>query len=565
MPTNLSHIPTCVIPASAPLNQRELVRQAPSSPPAFSLDALSSTTTATDATIIPKARKRLPSTIPALVPPIQSPENDRPPSRPTAPKPSTAHKRLHNLESERKGSLEVEMKRSVNAAVIEASSNTLSNTNSIPATRTSTLKSTPSPGRRGNLVSQTDIHPKLRRHALIPLSRMHKNAFPGSSYASRSHNSYPSFGAPYDLRLAYWFPVSSPSLIAKYTSYIIPSSVRLSDPLNADARTGTSKPVVHAMGPLLDIALDTRRICGWRGRRGTRRGRGHGRGKLGHRTVRGNEKGKERQRDIVDKEKGKADADSLRAGRDKHDECGDVELVYEIFVHSPSPSSFSSMHSTRFGLLPGPPDGIHDKHLPEQAEVVIEVEEEEMPPKMRKQWIHTEAERLKSASRAVDTAAAGTGSRAVIQSKEQEMPLPPPVVVAVPSTSPLDSFVKLSIRSPAILTSGTRGVGCFAIAAAAMQSSMHSWSPFKRVQDVPTVEEGSLIKVSFEAFSTYDDEDITRLSSCTRGRVACLSTALVEAALVSWHITRLYGSKLALPSSQHLQQCRPILYFNLFL
>ncbi|TFK36043.1 hypothetical protein BDQ12DRAFT_668177 [Crucibulum laeve] len=354
------------------------------------------------------------------------------------------------------------------------------------AARMSTLTSTPNPGQGGNLVSQTDIRPKLWRHALVPLSRTHKNAFPGSSYAPCSHSTYLPFGAPYDLRLAYCYPVSSPSLIAKYTSYIIPSSVRLSDPLNAYARTGTSKPVVHAKGLLLDIALNAMKVgsearfarnechpnavlqtgCGiWiQGRW------------LGRMKVRRNGKGKERQPDIVDKEKGKAcvvDArHSLRVGRDTHDECGDVELIYELH-------------------LPDPPDGIHDEHLPEQAEAVMEVKEEEMPPKMRKRWIHKEAESLKSASGAVDTAAAGTGSRAVIQSKEeQEMPLPPPVVVAVPSTSPLDSFVKLSIRSPAILTSGTRGVGCFVIAAAAMQSSMHNWSPFKRVQDVPMVEEG---------------------------------------------------------------------------
>ncbi|TFK32129.1 hypothetical protein BDQ12DRAFT_728952 [Crucibulum laeve] len=108
---------------------------------------------------------------------------------------------------------------------------------------------------------------------------------------------------------------------------------------------------------------------------------------------------------------------------------------------------------------------------------------------MRKWWVHKEAEALKGASGAMDTAAAGVhntmdngvttsdigimqiGSRVVIRSKEeQEMLLPPPVVVAVPSTSPSDSFAKLSMRSPVILTSGTRGAGRFAVAAVTMES-----------------------------------------------------------------------------------------------
>ncbi|TFK35005.1 hypothetical protein BDQ12DRAFT_688889 [Crucibulum laeve] len=245
----------------------------------------------------------------------------------------------------------------------------------------------------------------------------------------------------------------------------------------------------------------------------------------------GKGKGKERRRDVVDKGKGKTRVVDVHRW-DSQDEGGNVdgdETEVEvdmygrtiepsarirdyrscsppnrIIVRSPSPASSSSMRSTRFNLhLPDPPHGIHVKHLPEQEEVTTEVMEEEMPPKLRKRWIHKEAEALKGASGAVDTAAAKvqnitengvvtmglgivqTGLRAVIRSKEeQEMPLPPPGVVAVPTTSPSDSFAKLSLRSPAILTSGTHGTGRFAVVAAHMESPMHSWSPFKRVEDV---------------------------------------------------------------------------------
>ncbi|TFK31225.1 hypothetical protein BDQ12DRAFT_694409, partial [Crucibulum laeve] len=60
----------------------------------------SSTTTAKNTTITPstpKSREGLPSTIPASIPLAQAPDNDRPLSRPTTPKPSAARKKLHNI------------------------------------------------------------------------------------------------------------------------------------------------------------------------------------------------------------------------------------------------------------------------------------------------------------------------------------------------------------------------------------------------------------------------------------------------------------------------------------
>ena len=53
-------------------------------------------------------------------------------------------------------------------------------------------------------------------------------------------------------------PIPSSSLIAPYTSTIIPSTVYLSDPLNSYAHLGMPKPFVHLMGPPLDVALDAR-------------------------------------------------------------------------------------------------------------------------------------------------------------------------------------------------------------------------------------------------------------------------------------------------------------------
>ncbi|TFK33352.1 hypothetical protein BDQ12DRAFT_727884 [Crucibulum laeve] len=96
--------------------------------------------------------------------------------------------------------------------------------------------------------------------------------------------------------------------------------------------------------------------------------------------------------------------DAVDATAPDYQSCSPLK---RIIVRSPSPSTSLSMCSTRSELhLADPPHGIHVEHLLEQAELMMEMEEKEMPPKLRKRWIHKEVEPLKGTSGAVDTAAA---------------------------------------------------------------------------------------------------------------------------------------------------------------
>lgn len=96
-----------------------------------------------------------------------------------------------------------------------------------------------------------DELPSTPQTTLHPLSR--------SSYSHPTLSSHmnPSVRPPsYTVRTTQ--PISSSSLIAPYTSTIIPSTVYLSDPLNSYAHLGMPKPFVHLVGPPLDLALDAR-------------------------------------------------------------------------------------------------------------------------------------------------------------------------------------------------------------------------------------------------------------------------------------------------------------------
>lgn len=90
-----------------------------------------------------------------------------------------------------------------------------------------------------------------------PQTSLHQ--LPRSSYSHPTLSSHmnPSVRPPsYTVRTTQ--PIPSSSLIAPYTSTIIPSTVYLSDPLNSYAHLGMPKPFVHLMGPPLDLALDAR-------------------------------------------------------------------------------------------------------------------------------------------------------------------------------------------------------------------------------------------------------------------------------------------------------------------
>lgn len=96
-----------------------------------------------------------------------------------------------------------------------------------------------------------DEFPSTPQTSLHPL--------PKSTYSHPTLSSHmnPSVRPPsYTVRTTQ--PIPSSSLIAPYTSTIIPSTVYLSDPLNSYAHLGMPKPFVHLMGPPLDLALDAR-------------------------------------------------------------------------------------------------------------------------------------------------------------------------------------------------------------------------------------------------------------------------------------------------------------------
>ncbi|TFK35004.1 hypothetical protein BDQ12DRAFT_700188 [Crucibulum laeve] len=145
-----------------------------------------------------------------------------------------------------------------------------------------------------DLVSQPDVRAKLRRHAQdwrgvtalstpsmasqsfspfsqpttpvfidphVPLPQTHIKMLPpgAATHPALATHTHLSVHPPtYVLHTV--SPVSSSSMIAKYTSCITPSSVYLSDPLNAYAHMGMPKPFVHVIGPPLDLALDARRV-----------------------------------------------------------------------------------------------------------------------------------------------------------------------------------------------------------------------------------------------------------------------------------------------------------------
>ena len=96
-----------------------------------------------------------------------------------------------------------------------------------------------------------DEFPSTPQTSLHPLP---KSSF---SHPTLSSHMNPSVRPPsYTVRTTQ--PIPSSSLIAPYTSTIIPSTVYLSDPLNSYAHLGMPKPFVHLMGPPLDVALDAR-------------------------------------------------------------------------------------------------------------------------------------------------------------------------------------------------------------------------------------------------------------------------------------------------------------------
>ena len=89
---------------------------------------------------------------------------------------------------------------------------------------------------------QTSLHPLPRSSYSHPTLSPHMN---------------PSVRPPsYTVRTTQ--PIPSSTLIAPYTSTIVPSTVYLSDPLNSYAHLGMPKPFVHLTGPPLDLALDAR-------------------------------------------------------------------------------------------------------------------------------------------------------------------------------------------------------------------------------------------------------------------------------------------------------------------
>ncbi|TFK33410.1 hypothetical protein BDQ12DRAFT_670320 [Crucibulum laeve] len=173
------------------------------------------------------------------------------------------------------------------------------------------------------------------------------------------------------------------------------------------------------------------------------------------------------ERDL-DNDGGDVDGDETEAEVDMYSRNGELTRYSVLLTTTQDncpfaiPSSHLSMHLTRFELRPpNQLDRMDADHFPKQLVVV----EEEMPPKMRKRWIHKEVESV--AGSGVATAGPEimqTGPRVVIHSK--------------------GSFAELSLLLPAIRTPATRRVRPFSFAAATVGSPTHSWCPFKRVKDV---------------------------------------------------------------------------------
>lgn len=99
---------------------------------------------------------------------------------------------------------------------------------------------------------------QLSPDAIPPAPQTSIRPLPVSAYSHPlSSNSNPSVLPPsYALHTTQ--PISSSTLIAPYTSTIVPSNVYLSDPLNSYAHLSLPKPFVHLFGPPLDVALDAR-------------------------------------------------------------------------------------------------------------------------------------------------------------------------------------------------------------------------------------------------------------------------------------------------------------------
>jgi PHD-finger len=98
-------------------------------------------------------------------------------------------------------------------------------------------------------VSEQDLHPPRTTVQPLPVSSF--------SHPTLSLCTNPSVRPPsYAVHTAE--PVPRSRMITPYHSTIIPSSVYLSDTLNAYAHLGMPKPFVHLIGPPLDLALDSR-------------------------------------------------------------------------------------------------------------------------------------------------------------------------------------------------------------------------------------------------------------------------------------------------------------------